>query len=383
MTVEDNIIPELVGELAASADYFNRRAEIAAFNAEHPWIKRGLALTPVKFGISFTLTHMNQAGALVHVYTDGSVMLNHGGTEMGQGLYMKVAQVVATEFGLSVDRVKITATSTAKVPNTSPTAASSGSDLNGKAAQAAAVAIRERMAVVAAKELGVAPSDISFAGGKVGGGGGELSFAAVATLAHRARVQLSAAGYYATPKLHYDTVKHQGRPFFYFAYGAAVAEVEIDTLTGEYRLRRADILHDCGQSLNPALDLGQIEGGFVQGMGWLTTEELWWDKAGHLRTHAPSTYKIPTCGDIPTEFNVSIYAAGRNTEDAIYRSKAVGEPPLMLGIAVFHALKDAVASLSHDGVVPRFDAPATPERVLMAVAALRARPAETTAKAAE
>ena len=384
MTVEDNIIPELVTELAATSEYARRRKDIAAFNAENPWIKRGIALVPIKFGISFTLTHMNQAGALVHVYTDGSVMLNHGGTEMGQGLYMKVAQIVATEFGLSVDRVKITATSTAKVPNTSPTAASSGSDLNGKAAQAAAIAIRERMAAVAAKKLDVTPADIVFADGLISGGGRSMTFAEAAKLAHRARVQLSATGYYATPKLHYDTVKHQGRPFFYFAYGAAAAEVEIDTLTGEYRLRRADILHDCGQSLNPALDLGQIEGGFVQGMGWLTTEELWWDAEGHLRTHAPSTYKIPACGDIPAEFNVSVYAAGRNAEDVIYRSKAVGEPPLMLGISVFHALKDAVASVSVDGVVPRFDAPATPERILMTVAALQARnEAVTTAKAAE
>jgi xanthine dehydrogenase large subunit len=383
MTVEDNIIPELVSELAETAEYARRRAEITAFNAANPWVKRGLALTPVKFGISFTLTHMNQAGALVHVYTDGSVMLNHGGTEMGQGLYTKVAQVVATEFGLSVDRVKITATTTAKVPNTSPTAASSGSDLNGKAAQYAAIAIRERMAGVAAKELGVSAEEIRFANGEVSGGGVSLSFAEVAKLTHRARVQLSAAGYYATPKLHYDTVKHQGRPFYYFAYGAAVAEVEIDTLTGEYRLRRADILHDCGQSLNPALDIGQIEGGFVQGMGWLTTEELWWDNAGHLRTHAPSTYKIPACSDVPAEFNVAIYAAGRNAEDAIYRSKAVGEPPLMLGIAVFHALKDAVASVAADGIVPRFDAPATPERVLMAVTAARARIAAPKARAAE
>jgi len=383
MTVEDNIIPELVQELAHTARYAERRAEIAAFNAENPWVKRGLALTPVKFGISFTLTHMNQAGALVHVYTDGSVMLNHGGTEMGQGLYMKVAQVVAAEFGLPVDRVKITATTTAKIPNTSPTAASSGSDLNGKAAQAAAIAIRERMAAVAAKEFAVAAAGVSFAGGMVKAGDRAMTFAELAKLAHRSRVQLSATGYYATPKLHYDTVKHQGRPFFYFAYGAAVAEVEIDTLTGEYRLRRADILHDCGQSLNPALDIGQIEGGFVQGMGWLTTEELWWDAAGHLRTHAPSTYKIPACSDVPEEFNVSIYASGRNVEDSVYRSKAVGEPPLMLGISVFHALKDAVASVSADGIVPRFDAPATPERVLMAVIAARARTAEARPKAAE
>jgi xanthine dehydrogenase large subunit len=383
MTVEDNIIPELTGELAESAAYYQRRAEIGAFNQANPWVKRGLALTPVKFGISFTLTHMNQAGALVHVYTDGSVMLNHGGTEMGQGLYTKVAQVVASEFGLTVDRVKITPTTTAKVPNSSPTAASSGSDLNGKAAQAASVTIRERMAKVAAREFGITPAEIVFSGGMVRGGGRELTFAEVAKLTHRARVQLSATGYYRTPKIHYDAATHRGRPFYYFAYGAAVAEVEIDTLTGEYRLRRVDILHDCGQSLNPALDIGQIEGGFVQGMGWLTTEELWWDASGELRTHAPSTYKIPACGDVPAELNVSIYAAGRNVEDSIYRSKAVGEPPLMLGIAVFHALKDAVASVSVDGIVSRFDAPATPERILMAVTAARARSAATAAKAAE
>ena len=373
MTVEDNIIAELVAELAETSAYAQRRTGIAAFNAKNAWVKRGLALTPIKFGISFTLTHMNQAGALVHVYTDGSVMLNHGGTEMGQGLYTKVAQVVATEFGLNIDRMKITATSTGKVPNTSPTAASSGSDINGKAAQAAAITIRDRMAAIAAKEFDVPPSEVTFAGGMVAGGGRTLSFADVAKLTHRARVQLSATGYYATPKLHYDTVTHQGRPFYYFAYGAAVAEVEIDTLTGEYRLRQADILHDCGQSLNPALDIGQIEGGFVQGMGWLTTEELWWDADGHLRTHAPSTYKIPACGDIPEKFNVSIYASGRNVEDTVFRSKAVGEPPLMLGISVFHALKDAVAAVSLDGIVPRFDAPATPERILTAVTAARAR----------
>jgi len=366
MTVEDNIIPELVNELAASAEYAKRRAEIASFNAENQWIKRGLALTPVKFGISFTLTHMNQAGALVHVYTDGSVMLNHGGTEMGQGLYTKVAQVVATEFGLGIDSIKITATTTGKVPNSSPTAASSGSDLNGKAAQAATIAIRERMAGVAANVLGCAPAEVVFSGGMVRGGGTELTFAEVAKLTHRARVQLSATGYYATPKLHYDTATHRGRPFYYFAYGAGVAEVEIDTLTGEYRLRRADILHDCGQSLNPALDLGQIEGGFVQGMGWLTTEELWWDEAGHLRTHAPSTYKIPACSDVPAAFNVSIYASGRNVEDAIYRSKAVGEPPLMLAISVYSAILDAVHAVKPEGQ-PKLEAPSTPEAILNAI----------------
>ena len=372
MTIEDNIISEVVAELEHEAGYAARREEVGAFNAANPWIKRGLALTPVKFGISFTLTHMNQAGALVHVYTDGSVQLNHGGTEMGQGLYLKVAQIVAAEFGIPLDRVKITATTTAKVPNTSPTAASSGTDLNGKAAQVAAQTIKQRMAEVAAIVFGVTPASIVFAGGKLAGGGQEISFGEAAKLAHRARISLSSTGYYSTPKIHYDTKTHTGRPFYYFAYGAALSEVEVDTLTGEYRLRRVDILHDAGQSLNPAIDLGQVEGGFVQGMGWLTTEELWWDDKGHLRTHAPSTYKIPACGDIPASFNVSLFKAGRNQEDVVYRSKAVGEPPLMLGIAVFQALRDAVAACGDGWTVPRFDAPATAERVLMAIEALRA-----------
>jgi xanthine dehydrogenase large subunit len=382
MTVEDNIAPELIGQLARDAQYAARREAVAAFNAESPWIKRGLALTPVKFGISFTLIHMNQAGALVHVYTDGSVMLNHGGTEMGQGLYTKVAQVVAAEFGIGVDRVKITATTTAKVPNTSPTAASSGSDLNGKAAQAAARTIRERMATVAAEALGITAASVAFRDGRVGAGERMLDFAEVARLTHRARLALSATGYYRTPKIHYDQAAHRGRPFYYFAYGAAVSEVEVDTLTGEYRLLRADLLHDCGASLNPALDLGQIEGGFVQGMGWLTTEELWWDGDGRLRTHAPSTYKIPACGDVPAQFNVALYAGGRNRENAIYRSKAVGEPPLMLAISVFQALKDAVAATG-DGAAPRLDAPATPERVLLAIEELRTRRAMPATRAAE
>jgi len=381
MTVEDNIAPELVAELAEQADYAARREQVAAFNAENRWIKRGIALTPVKFGISFTLTQMNQAGALVHVYTDGSVMLNHGGTEMGQGLYTKVAQVVAAEFGIALDRVKITATSTAKVPNTSPTAASSGSDINGKAAQAAAQAIRARMADVVAEAFGVPADVLVFADGMVRGGGEEMSFAEAAKLTHRSRVSLSSTGYYRTPKIHYDSKTMRGRPFYYFAYGAAVAEVEIDTLTGEHRLQRVDILHDCGASLNPALDLGQIEGGFVQGMGWLTSEELWWDATGRLRTHAPSTYKIPAAGDVPAQFYVAIYHKGRNHEDAIYRSKAVGEPPLMLGIAVFHAIKDAVAATG--GGRLHLDAPATPEQVLRAVAQRRIGDALPEARAAE
>jgi xanthine dehydrogenase large subunit len=375
MTVTDNVITELVADLECSCDYQARRAAIAAFNAASPWLKRGLALTPVKFGISFTMTQLNQAGALVLVYSDGSVQLNHGGTEMGQGLFVKVAQVVAEEFGIALDRIRVTATTTAKVPNTSATAASSGSDLNGKAAQAAARAIRRRLAKVAAAEFGVLPGQIVFGGGEVRGGGRVLPFAAVVRLACSQRVALAATGFYRTPKIHYDFARHRGRPFHYFAYGAAASEVEIDTLTGEYRLLRVDILHDCGRSLNPAIDLGQIEGGFVQGAGWLTTEELWWDDAGRLCTHAPSTYKIPAVGDLPEDFRVTIWQGGRNREAAIYRSKAVGEPPLMLAISVFHALKDAVAAAGDGRGSPHLDAPATPERVLLAIEELRARPA--------
>ena len=367
MTVEDNVIDTIADELVATSGYHQRRAEIAAFNAASPVIKRGIALTPVKFGISFTLIHLNQAGALVHVYTDGSVMLSHGGTEMGQGLYVKVAQVVAETFGIALDRVKITATSTAKVPNTSPTAASAGSDLNGKAAQDGALQICGRMAAVAAAEFGVEASDIVFADGMASGGGRSMTFAALARHSHVARVQLWAAGFYATPKIHYDRANHRGRPFYYFAYGASVSEVEVDTLTGEYRLLRVDILHDAGRSLNPAIDMGQIEGGFVQGMGWLTTEELWWDPQGRLRTHAPSTYKIPVAGDVPADMRVTIWAGGENREDAIFRSKAVGEPPLMHGLSVFFALRDAVAAAGGPAASLTLDAPATPERVLLAI----------------
>ena len=382
MKVEDNVIHDIVAELEESAGYAARRAAIQRFNAASPWLKRGLALTPVKFGISFTATSMNQAGALVHVYTDGSVQLNHGGTEMGQGLFIKVAQVVADEFGLPLDRVRITATTTEKVPNTSPTAASAGSDLNGKAAQAAARAIKARLARCAASLLGGKPQAVVFAGGRVRLGRRSLGFAELARHAHRGRVSLSATGFYRTPKLRYDTRTHRGRPFYYFAYGAAVSEVEIDTLTGEYRLRRVDILHDCGTSLNPAIDLGQVEGGFVQGMGWLTSEELCWDAAGRLTTHAPSTYKIPTCSDVPAEFRVALLRGGRNREPSIYRSKAVGEPPLMLGISVFHALKDAIAAVGEHQLSPLLDAPATPERVLLAIEELRSRLGRLPLKAA-
>jgi xanthine dehydrogenase large subunit len=371
MKVEDNILPEIVGELEKSADYWARRKDIAAWNATSPFLKRGLALTPVKFGISFTATHFNQAGALVHIYTDGSVHLNHGGTEMGQGLNTKVAQIVADELGIDFAKVKITATTTGKVPNTSATAASSGTDLNGAAAQNAARTIKKRLTNFAAERFKVAPSAITFADDQVYIGKKPIPFFDLIQLAHKRRIQLSATGFFATPKVLYDPKTMRGRPFFYFAYGAAVSEVLIDTLTGEYKLERVDILHDVGKSINPAIDMGQIEGGFIQGMGWLTSEELYWDGKGCLMTHAPSTYKIPACSDLPRQFNARIAEWSRNREDVVYRSKAVGEPPLMLAISVFHAIKDAIGAVCNNQVSPHLDAPATPERVLNAIDALR------------
>ncbi|WP_172300401.1 xanthine dehydrogenase molybdopterin binding subunit [Pseudoruegeria sp. HB172150] len=369
MAVEDFVLHEMLEELLDSSGYAARRAEVAAWNAANPVLKKGIALTPVKFGISFTLTHLNQAGALVHVYQDGSIHMNHGGTEMGQGLFQKVAQVAAARFGVPLEMVKITATDTGKVPNTSATAASSGSDLNGMAVKAACDEIRGRMAEFLAAEHQSEPEAVSFADGRVAVAGAEYSFGEAAAKCYAGRVSLSATGFYKTPKLNWDRVKGTGRPFFYFAHGAAVTEVVIDTLTGENRILRCDILHDVGTSLNPALDIGQIEGGYVQGAGWLTMEELVWDAKGRLTTHAPSTYKIPACSDRPAVFNVDLWSAGRNREDTIYRSKAVGEPPFMLGVAAFMALSDAVAACGD--VYPALDAPATPERILAAVERVR------------
>ncbi len=372
MTVEDNVIGRIVDELVARADYAGRRRAIADFNAASAIVKRGIALTPVKFGISFTATYLNQAGALLHVYTDGSILLNHGGTEMGQGLHTKVAQVVAEELQVDIGRIRCTATDTSKVPNTSATAASASSDLNGKAAQAAARTIRQRLAEFAASKYGVPAYSVAFRAGRVAlGDRREISFDELVWEAYHARVPLSATGFYATPKIGYDPKTLTGRPFFYFCYGAAVSEVAIDSLTGESRLLRVDILHDVGASLNPAIDLGQVEGGFLQGVGWLTSEELWWDGRGRLATHAPSTYKIPAASDWPPVFNVELASWSRNREDSIYRSKAVGEPPLMLAISVFHAIRDAIAAAAGGGV-PALDAPATPERILGAIDALRA-----------
>ncbi|MBL8385312.1 MAG: xanthine dehydrogenase molybdopterin binding subunit [Burkholderiales bacterium] len=370
-TVDDNILAAITDDLEASAAYRTRRAALAARNARSPIVKRGLALTPVKFGISFNATHLNQAGALVNIYSDGSVLVNHGGTEMGQGLYTKVAQVVAEELGIPVTRVRVSAADTHKVPNTSATAASSGSDLNGMAARDACRQLRARLAAHAAALWGVAPEAVRFAGGRVASAAHSLAFDELAHKAWFARVSLSAQGFYATPEIHWDRQRLHGRPFYYFAYGVAAAEVAVDTLTGETRIERVDILHDVGTSLNPALDRGQVEGGFVQGAGWLTSEELWWDGHGRLATHAPSTYKIPTAADVPRDFRVRLVDGCPNRVPTIYRSKAVGEPPLMLALSVFHAIRDAVASLAPAGRPVHLDAPATPEAILAAIDDLR------------
>jgi len=370
-TVSDNVIHELVAELAASAGYAERREAVARFNAGSPLLKRGIAITPVKFGISFNVNHYNQAGALVHVYTDGSVLVNHGGTEMGQGLNTKVAQVVAHELGLPLARVRCSATDTSKIANTSATAASTGSDLNGKAAQDAARQIRQRLAALVAREHGVDAATVRFEGARVRAAGVDLDFVELVGRAYVARVQLWSDGFYATPGLHWDRATLTGHPFYYFAYGAAVSEVIIDTLTGEWKLLRADLLHDAGQSLNPALDIGQVEGAFVQGMGWLTTEELvWHPKSGALLTHAPSTYKIPTANDVPGLFRTRLFD-NRNAEDSIHRSKAVGEPPLLLPFSVFFAIRQAVAAAGMAGKEPVLSAPATPEAILRAVNSVR------------
>lgn len=381
-TISDNVLPALVSELAQSCNYRTRRAEIARFNASSPIIKKGLALTPVKFGISFNATLYNQAGALIHVYSDGTVLVNHGGTEMGQGLYSKIRQIVAHEFSIPLADVRFSATDTSRVPNTSATAASSGTDLNGKAAQAACITIRTRLAGFASELASTDISNVSFRDGYVYAGEQHWSFAELVLSAYYSRIQLWDSGFYKTPDIHWNPAIRYGRPFYYFAYGAAATEVAIDSLTGETRVLRTDILHDVGQSINPAIDIGQIEGGFIQGMGWLTSEELYWItsgvKAGHLFSHAPSTYKIPTAADIPVVFNVKLFN-NRNVEDTIHRSKAVGEPPFMLALSVFSALRDAVAAtvetdvLTADGLKqkPALQAPATPENILRAIYAAK------------
>jgi xanthine dehydrogenase large subunit len=371
MQVEDFILDELVDQLESTSHYRERRQSIKAFNSSNPYLRRGLALTPVKFGISFTNTTFNQAGALLHVYKDGSVLLNHGGTEMGQGLLIKVAQVVAAELQIDIDQVQISSTHTGKVPNTSATAASSGTDLNGMAAQNAARTIRRRLTAFAATHYDVAEHDIEFQRGQVRIADSWIAFSELVLEAYLHRVQLSATGFYRTPKIWWDAETARGRPFYYFAYGAAVSEVVVDLLTGENRVVAVDILHDVGRSLNPAVDAGQIEGGFIQGVGWLTTEEMWWDSDGRMMTHAPSTYKIPVCSDRPEHFRLDMYAGSENIEATIYRSKAVGEPPLMLALSVHQAIADAVSSISDTGELPQLRAPATPEAVLDAIQSLQ------------
>jgi xanthine dehydrogenase large subunit len=369
--IEQNLAPEIIEELELSSDYLRRSEEVSEFNKTHTYLKKGIALSPVKFGISFTTAFLNQAGALIHIYKDGSVHLNHGGTEMGQGLFTKVAQVVAEELQIDLSQIKITATSTDKVPNTSATAASSGADLNGKAAQNAAIILRNRLQDFAAEEFSVAREEVKFSDNFVQAGGNSLSFNELVNRAYHARVSLSTTGFYKTPEIFYDREKASGSPFYYFAYGAAVSEVLVDTLTGEYKILRSDLLHEVGRSLNPALDLGQVEGAFIQGVGWLTMEELWWDESGALKTHAPSTYKIPTIRDIPADFRVSLSSEVKNFKNTVFHSKAVGEPPLMLGISVWLALKDAVARAAGPASQPQLPTPATPEAVLMELERLK------------
>jgi len=370
-TVEHNVIHEMTAELEQSAEYAKRRREIIEFNQKSPVLKKGLAMTPVKFGISFTATFLNQAGALIHIYTDGSIHLNHGGTEMGQGLNTKVAQVVAEVFQVDIERIQITATNTDKVPNTSPTAASSGTDLNGMAAKNAAETIKQRLVEFLVREYKVTPEDVEFRNGQVRVRDHFLSFEEVIQKAYFGQVSLSSTGFYRTPKIYYDRDKAAGRPFYYYAYGVACVEVLVDTLTGEYRMLRGDILHDVGDSLNPAIDIGQVEGAFVQGMGWLTMEELVWNAKGKLMTNGPASYKIPAIADMPIDLRVKLVENRKNPEDTVFHSKAVGEPPFMLGIAAWCALKDAVASLADYKVQPQIDAPATPERVLWGVEQMR------------
>lgn len=370
MQVEGNILQPLLSKLEQSAQYKKRLEAISAWNKQHHTLKRGIALTPVKFGISFTATLFNQAGALVHVYLDGSVQVNHGGVEMGQGLNTKVAQIVADELGVPLHKVLATASDTSKIPNASATAASAGTDLNGRAAQFAARHVRDNLAAFVGGLDGVGAGAVTFQGGQVFTPKTTRTFDAVVQLAYANRIQLWSDGFYRTPKIHYDKTTLSGRPFYYFAYGAACTEVAIDTLTGENKVIRVDILHDVGRSINPGLDVGQIEGGFVQGMGWLTTEELVWNNKGLLTTHAPSTYKIPTAGDIPAHFKVDLWDAP-NTEDNVGGSKAVGEPPFMLAISVFEALRDAVARARDDGAVVQLNAPATPEKLLKALTQVR------------
>ncbi|MBU3649822.1 MAG: xanthine dehydrogenase molybdopterin binding subunit [Limnohabitans sp.] len=363
--IEDWVGDKVMAQVEAQSGYAQRRAAVAAFNAKNTRRKRGLSLVPLKFGISFTATHLNQGGALLVIYMDGSVSVNHGGTEMGQGLNTKMAQVCADGLGISVDKVRVTATDSQKVPNASATSASSGADINGAAIMNATAQMRERLQPVAARMLGCDPAQVTFADNAAHGGGKSVPWADLAKQAWLDRVGLSVTGFYMTPEIKYDFTTLNGRAFYYYCYGAAVSEVEIDTRTGEWWLRGVDIVHDVGQSINPAIDRGQIEGAYVQGMGWLTMEECIWDKKGKLLTHGPSTYKIPVAGDVPEHFNVSLFD-NQNLKPTPFRSKATGEPPLMLALSSFFALRDAVSASAQGKARVQLDAPATPERILLA-----------------
>lgn len=370
-SVAPSMIPEMVEALAKSADYQNRRQGIAEFNQHSPIIKRGISLTPVKFGISFTVAHLNQAGALVHIYHDGTIHLNHGGTEMGQGLMTKLAQIVAEEFQVSLDTIVINATRTDKVPNTSPTAASSGTDINGMAVLNAVRKLKRRLEVFVHEEYGATPDEIIFEKNQVKIANKNMIFKEFIKQAYLARTGLSATGFYKTPEIHYDRVQAKGQPFFYYANGVAITEVAVDILTGETKTLRTDILHDAGKSINPAIDIGQIEGGYIQGLGWLTSEELKWDEQGRLTSANPATYKIPTANDVPEVFNVELLNDTPNVANTIFHSKAVGEPPLMLAISAWCAIRDVIRSVADDDQKIELEAPATPENIINALEKLK------------
>ena len=373
MSIQDNVINEIFKKLEKKSNYKKRYLKIKKFNKKNKFKKKGIAITPVKFGISFTTIHLNQAGALIHVYTDGSVHLNHGGIEMGQGTHTKIAQLVANSFGLPYNLIHISSTNTSKVPNTSASAASSTTDLNGAAALNAVSKIKQNLENFIKKKYKIKNHDVVYKDKYIIFGNQYFEFKKMIQEAYLNRVSLSSSGFYSTPKINFDKRKFKGRPFLYFCYGAAVSEVTIDTLTGENVLERVDIIHDAGKPINPALELGQIEGGFVQGQGWLTIEELNWKPNGQITTFSPSTYKIPAVSDIPKIFNVEIFKQGKNRENVINKSKTTGEPPLMLAMSVFYAIKDAVASVGEYKVIPKLDAPATPEKIFMSLNELKSR----------
>ena len=372
MKIEDNVMHEIYDQLIKSSNYKSRQLSIKKFNEKNTYIKKGIAITPVKFGISFTTWHLNQAGALVHIYSnDGSVHVNTGAIEMGQGTHTKIAQLVANELGLNFSRVKVSATRTDKVPNTSASAASSTTDLNGAAALNAISKIKMNLSAYIKRKYKIKNGEGIYENGIVKFKGKSFKFNSLIKEAYLNRVSLSSSGFYATPKIHFDKKNFKGRPFLYFCYGAAVSEVMIDTLTGENKIIRTDILHDAGKAINPAIEIGQIEGGFVQGAGWLTMEEVNWKSNGQITTHSPSTYKIPAASDMPEKFNVEIFKKGKNVEQVINKSKTTGEPPLMLAMSVFYAIKNAIASVGNYAFYPNLDAPATPEKILMSIDKLK------------